>query len=356
MDRLYCFASEGLSVVDVGEQKVLQTIKTPGEGRYAWQDGLVTEDQRLIFINERMKNQVSVIDTNANEIVATIDVGQAPVHFYATPDGKEVWSHSDGEGAFYAIDVSSLQMVGKVTAANTGTGHGKLLMHNDMGSKGYATNAADKCVHIVDIVNKKVTGKIDTIGITHGKAYSSITKRAYIAGPEGLTVLDTQNDSFVKHIPGGGLVFRSPDEKLFLSAKKKEGELVIIDALTDEVASIISSPGGTDQIFFNEKNGTVYAYAINVDASDVSIIDLSAKREVKRIPIADRFIPPNAPPHSTDHRSGCMSDDYLFVPSSLEKHVEFIDTNKQALANSVKVDTRVQQVFYIGKGIHLHQH
>jgi len=356
MDRLYCFASEGICVVDVREQKVLQTIKTTSEERFVWADGLISKDQGLIFINERRKSQVFVVDTNLNEIVATLNVGESPVHFYITPDGKEVWTHSDADGSFYPIDVSSLQVTGKVTAAATGTGHGKLLVHSDLGSKGYATNAMDKFIHILDIEKKIITGKIDTIGISHGKAYSTISKHAYIAGPDGLSVIDTVSDRFVKHVDGGGLVFGSPDGKYFLSAKGKDGPLLIIDAQTDEISKALPSPGGTDAIFFNEKNGTMYVYAINVDASDVSIIDLDAKREVKRIPITDRFVPPNPPPHSTAHRSGCMSDDYLFVPASLEKKVEFIDTEKQELTNSLNVGMRVQQSFYVGKGAHLHQH
>ncbi|MFQ6011353.1 MAG: YncE family protein [Nitrososphaerales archaeon] len=356
MDRLYCFASEGISVVDVREPKVLQPIKTESEERFQWADGLISNDQGLIFINERRKNQVFVVNTNTNEVAAILSVGPNPVHIYITPDGKGVWTHSDEEGSLYPIDVASIQVIGKVNAAATGTGHGKLLMHSDLGSKGYATNAADNFVHIVDINNKKVTGKIDTIGPSHGKAYSTLSKHAYIAGQGGLSVIDTQTDSFLKHIAGGGLVFGSPDGKLFLSAKRKEGELLVIDALRDEVSNVLPSPGGTDQIFFNEKNGRMYAYTINVDASDVSIIDLNAKREVKRIPVGDRFVPPNAPPHSADHRSGCMSDDYLFVPSSLEKKVEFIDTEKRELSHSLDAGMAVQQTFYIGAGVHHHQH
>jgi len=356
LDKLYCFASDGICVVDVREQKVLQTIKTESEERFQWMDGLISNDQGLIFINERQKGQVFVIDTNLNEIVAAINVGGNPVHVYPTPDGKEVWTHSDADGSFYIIDVATLQVTGKVTAASTGTGHGKLLTHSDLGSKAYATNASDKFVHIVDLANKRVTGKIDTTGITHGKAYSPFTKHAYIACSDGLVVIDTASDSIVKRVDGGGLVFGSPDGKHFLSAKGKEGPLLIIDAQTDSVSKELPSPGGTDAIFFNEKNGKMYVYAINVDSSDVSVIDLNAMQEVKRIPITDRFIPPNAPPHSAVHRSGCMSDDYLFVPASLEKKVEFIDTEKQELTNSLNVGMRVQQSFYVGKGVHLHQH
>lgn len=356
MDKLYCFASEGICVVDVREQKVLQTIKTESDQRFQWMDGQISNDQGLIFINERQKGQVFVIDTNLNEIVKTIDVGKSPVHAYPTPDGKELWTHSDEDGSFYIIDVSTLQVTGKVTAAATGTGHGKLLAHSDLGSKGYATNAVDKLVYIVDLANKRVTGKIDTTGITHGKAYSPITKHAYIACSDGLVVIDTETDSFVKHVDGGGLVFGSPDGKHFISVKGKDGPLLIIDAQTDSISKELPSPGGTDAIFFHEKNGTMYVYAINVDSSDVSVIDLNAKQELKRIPISDRFVPPNAPPHSTAHRSGCMSDDYLFIPASLEKKVEFIDTEKQELAKSLDVGMRVQQSFYVGKGMHLHQH
>ncbi|MFQ6011082.1 MAG: YncE family protein [Nitrososphaerales archaeon] len=344
MESVYCFAPEGISIVDVQEKKVIQTIEAPG---HSWSDGVVTKDQKFILMNDPRGSQVVVLDLQKNEIVKTIPVGKAPIHLYLTPDGREVWTHSDVEGSLYAIDVATMSIMAKVDASLTGKGHGKLLVHHEMGNKGNATNAIDSAIHVVDTLNKKVTGTIGTSGVTHGKAYSPVSKHAYMTvGATGLAVIDPQTDTSLKEIDGGGQVFVSRDGKTLIANRRQQGELVVIDAISDEVIAKIACPGGPDHVFiFEIQSGRQYALSINVEGSTVSVHDLEARNTVKTIPIGNIIIPEG---QQHVHRNGDADKRSLFVPSSASQTLDIVDSESLDLT-SVPLGMKVQQAVYVGK-------
>lgn len=348
MNSLYCFAPEGIAVVDVNERKVIKTIEEPGHG---WIDGIVSLDHKTIFINDPQGSQVIVLNLEKNEIISKLLVGKAPIHMYLTPNGDEVWTHSDVEGAFYVIDVASLSIKGKVTASFTGKGHGKLLIHPEMGSKAYATNAIDSVVHIIDIISKKSIGSIKTSGHSHAKAYSIASKHAYITSGLGkVAVIDPQTDTLIKELDGSNDLFISDDGKTLISPQREKGALVVIDALSDQVLGKIQCSGDPDHIIFNYTNDKRIVYCINVKSSSISILDLDTMKEIKTISIGNIIIPEG---QQHIHRSGTMSSKELFVPSSGTQSVDIID-NEKLTSNPLYLGMKVQQTIYVGDGMRQH--
>lgn len=344
MDSVYCFAPEGISIVDVDEKKVVKTIEASG---HSWADGIVAVDQKLIFINDPRGSQVIVLDLQKDEIIKQIPVGRGAIHIYLTPDGSEVWTHSDLEGAFYVIDVATLSNNVKVEASLTGKGHGKLLLHPELGNKAYATNSIDSALHIVDIVNKKVTGTIGTSGHTHGRVYSPVSKHAYVSsGSDKLAIIDTQTNRLLKEVDGGVQVSISKDGRTVIAANRKEGVLVVVDTLSDQVIGNIVCPGGPDyNLFFNSASGNKYAYSINVEGSNVTVQDLEDMKVVKTIGIGNIIIPEG---FQHVHRSGVLSSRSLFIPSSASETLDIIDNETLGLT-SVHLGTKVQQALYVGE-------
>jgi len=348
MNSLYCFAPEGIAVVDVNQRKVVETIEEPGHG---WLDGIVSLDRKKIFINDPRGSQVVVLDLQKNEVISKLPVGKAPIHMYLTPNGDEVWTHSDVEGVFYVIDVANLSVKGKVTASFTGKGHGKLLLHPEMGSKAYATNAIDSVVHIIDIINKKSTGSIKTSGHSHAKAYSTASKHAYITSGLGkVAVIDPRTDTLIKELEGSNDLFISDDGKTLISPQREEEALVVIDALSDQVLGKIQCSGDPDHILFNYRNGKRIVYCINVKSSNISVLDLDVMKEIKTITIGNIIIPEG---QQHIHRSGAMSSDELFVPSSGTQSVDIID-NEKLTSNPLHLGMKVQQTIYVGDGMRQH--
>lgn len=348
MNSLYCFAPEGIAIVDVDERKVVKTIDEPGHG---WLDGVVSLDHKKIFINDPRGSQVVILDLEKNEIISTLSVGKAPIHMYLTPNGDEVWTHSDVEGAFYIIDVANLSIKGKIVASFTGKGHGKLLIHPELGSKAYATNAIDSVVHIIDTINKKLIGSIKTSGHSHAKAYSIASKHVYITSGLGkVAIIDPQTDTLIKEIEGSNDLFISDDGKTLISPQMDKGALVVIDALSDQVLGKIQCSGDPDHIIFNYRDGKRLVYCINVKSSNISVLDLDIMKEIKIIPIGNIIIPEG---QQHIHRSGAMGPKELFVPSSGTQSVDIIDHEKLT-SNPLHLGMKVQQTIYVGEGMRQH--
>ena len=87
MNSLYCFSPEGISIFDADSRKNIKIIEEPGHG---WSDGLVSLDQKSIFINDPRGSQVIVLNIDKNEIISTLPVGKAPIRMYMTLDGNEI--------------------------------------------------------------------------------------------------------------------------------------------------------------------------------------------------------------------------------------------------------------------------
>ncbi|NJK32283.1 MAG: hypothetical protein HC927_07665 [Deltaproteobacteria bacterium] len=195
----------------------------------SWGDAIASSDGSRIFINATTIDKVAVFEVATGSLEAVLDVGARPVHIYNPNHGNEIWTHADGEGAFYVIDQTTLAVSGPVAAALNGTGHGKLVYAEALGSKYFATNTNDPGAFVLDGEQKSAGTYIplcgapceddpeSTCGGTHDKAYN----------------------------PGMGWA-------LFQCSGVSGGNYAFVDAATDEVVhdlvpiggGIASTPGG----------------------------------------------------------------------------------------------------------------
>jgi DNA-binding beta-propeller fold protein YncE len=315
-----------------------------------WADPIVTPDNRLIFANDRPNAQVVVLDTAKQEIVKRIEVGPRPVHIFNPLRGNEIWTHSDEEGAFYVIDSRSLEVTGVVVAALKGTGHGKLLFHQALGNKAYATNVMDPEVFVIDLQAKRVTGTIpvcDGQGGTHAKAYSPISRQAYFECTVGgkTVVVDTATDTVAKYVEGGGYLQSSPDDKLVVILDKRNSRIQVVDATRgSELVASIPVEGGADSIGFFEQGGKLYGFTANTLTPDSALVDFGEMKVAKRVAAGDIVRPEGA---GSLHRHGEVDDGYFFTAASADGVVAIIDTGRQSLHAAVPVPG-ASQVAYVG--------
>lgn len=343
---LYAFAPGKVAIIDPANARVVKDLED-GLGGVEWADPVVTRDNRLLFANDRANSQVVVIDTETQEIINRLDVGQRPVHIYNPLGGTEIWTHSDGEGAFYVIDTATLAVNGPVVAAAQGTGHGKLLDHPDLGNKAYATNTNDAAIYVIDLAAREVTATIPTCQGTHGKAYSLRSKHAYIeCGAAAQTaIIDTRTDTVLRTMKGSGQLFVSPDERFVLQPVKADGVVRVFDASKQsEVVAEIPVTGGPDHIYFHEHGGHTFAFTANTLSPDTAVIDLHTMAVTKRIFAGNIERPEGA---QFLHRSGDVGGKYFFTPASGDGLVAIIDAENLTLHDTVPLEG-VDQVAYVG--------
>jgi DNA-binding beta-propeller fold protein YncE len=350
---VYAFGPGRIAIID---PQGLRTVKeiTEGLSGVSWGDPIVSADERLLFANDQTNSQVVVVDTRRQEIVKRLDVGPRPNHIYNPNHSKDIWTHSDEEGAFYVINTDTLEVTARVVAALQGTGHGKLLYHPQLGAKAYATNTNDAAAFVIDLEKKAVTGVIpmcltsDGTGGTHGKAYSQESGHAYFQCSRGLrtmAVVDPTTDTVVKELEGNGQIFTTPDERLAVIVDKGAGRLLVVDATKgSEIVASIPAEGGPDKISFYQDGARLYGIVANTLTPDVTVVDLNEMAVVTRIPAGDIKRPAGA---SSLHRGGEVAGGFYFTPASADGAVAIIDLKRLTLHGMAPVDG-AEDVAYVG--------
>ena len=125
---LYAFARGKIAIIEPESATIVKEITKGLEGS-EWADVVVTADNRRIFASDRPNSLIHVFDAEKQEIIKTIKVGANPVHMYNPHQGDEIWSHADGEGAYYVIDINTLETIARVDSALNNAGHSKFRFH-----------------------------------------------------------------------------------------------------------------------------------------------------------------------------------------------------------------------------------
>ncbi|MFN5168910.1 MAG: hypothetical protein ACK5DD_04750 [Cyclobacteriaceae bacterium] len=106
----YVFVSNGnndnISVIDVGEQKVLEHIELKLDARLGSLKGVIpfgvaiSPDQKRLYVAEAGINAVAVIDVESRKVLGHLPTGWFPSKLKVTPDGKQlIVSNAKGLGS-----------------------------------------------------------------------------------------------------------------------------------------------------------------------------------------------------------------------------------------------------------------
>jgi YVTN family beta-propeller protein len=211
--------------------------------------------ETLLVANQKDQN-LSVIDTSSNKVVATIPVGGVTGHELAvSPDGKRAFVPIYGDAGvgragtngsvISVIDLASKKIVGTIDF-----GHGVRPHCAVFGKDGmlYVTTELDKSVSIIDPKTLKIVGSVPTDQEqSHMLVLSKDGKRGYTAnvGPGTVSVLDIPGRKTLTIIPISGNTQRiamSNDGSMVFTADQKSPQLAVIDTATNKVKTWVPLP------------------------------------------------------------------------------------------------------------------
>ena len=251
--RFWTFYSGGIAVIDPDTCSIDATITTDNSGQplpAGWSDGVYMQYQDggdlagYILINSRInrdtatgqKGDAYVVSTTANQVEAVVEVGPRVVHSYAVHNRNEFWTHSDGDGHFYVIDLSDIAKTeSKVQAHSALPFHGKLLWDEDgtLGNRGYATATGEPFLFQIDLATATLTKQFDyssfvvagTCRGLHAISYSGINQHVYAecTGGGGILEFDVRNGDikFVhQHTGATGALYEVPDGTYVVATNK----------------------------------------------------------------------------------------------------------------------------------------
>src|SRR6516165_6992550 len=144
-------------------------------------------------------NDVSVIDTVANTVVATVPVGSQPAGMAVSPDGARLYVANFVGGSVSVIETSSNAVVATITV---GAGPSFVTITPD-GTRIYVDSANG--VSVIDAATNTVlvtvpVGEISSFNM----AISRDGARVYVARGSSVSVIDTASNTVVATVGGVG--------------------------------------------------------------------------------------------------------------------------------------------------------
>jgi len=295
--------SDSVSVIDFKTDKVVSTIKvgTDPHGiaaiNTANQYGNFEQatDEYLqfpyVYVANTDSNSVSVIDINADRVIATIPVGENPIDIIASNESGKVYVTNSGSNSISIIDSKTNEVIESIPVGSTPQGLGQIF-HNETNDRSgpavatvYVVNTASDTVSAINGNTNKV---IDTIHVgkePHGIIANDLVSQLYIAntGSDSVSIVDAKTRK-VATIPVGKEPHRLDIYKGKIYVTNTASDSVsVIDPKDKKVLATI--PVATSPRDIAIDNNIGYAFTSNKDANNISIIDLKTNNVVSTIPV-----------------------------------------------------------------------
>lgn len=301
--------SNDVSVIDTAANTVVATIPA---GNLPLGVAVSPDGTRAYVTNDREYSKVLVFETATNTEVATLIVGYRPFDVTFTPDGTRAYVTNYGSRTVSVIDTTTSPPTVDPTAIPVMTAPCAVVITPD-GTRAYVAHRDSNTVLVIDTATNTVIATIPIIvPIVTGPIGAAITPdgtRVYVANARDytLSVIDTANNTVSKHIQSGGhgpnwvAIATTPAGTMAYVTNYYSNDVSVIDTATDTVVAMITAVDGVGGVAITP-DGTK-AYVPNWNSNDVSVIDTATNTVIARIPVGTnpRFVaispvPYNIPP------------------------------------------------------------
>jgi YVTN family beta-propeller protein len=280
---------DDITVIDLGTLKVVDTIKVGNQphGLCAPADG------RRLFTTIESEKNLKTIDTLTGKILDTIPVTGRPNECAATPDGRYVGVPIRDGNSVDIVDTTQKKVL-KVLPVK--------VPHNcfNAGSNGdlYVSSMGNHEIDVIDLKKMDFSARIPTGGIPRPYAVSNDGKTLYTAvtNLHGFVISDIASRKVIERVelppappldcpleintPTHGLAL-TPDGKQLWVTSLADGGVYVYDVATKKTSPMIHIGKCPNWVAFSPDGK--YCVVSNSDSNDCSIIDTHTRREVARV-------------------------------------------------------------------------
>jgi YVTN family beta-propeller protein len=265
------FADNTVSVIDTEAGKVVATIPVV-QGPHGM---AITQDGRTVYVAGDGSSSLSVIDTATDKVVKTVEVGKTPNGLALTPDGKLLLVTVYGEDRIAFLDSATQSAVGTVAVPKPHT-----VSVSPDGKLAYVTvqEPGHFALAVVDLASRAVVRSMPLEKTPRDAEFSYDGKAFYFteAGVSAVEVLDPASDKIVAEIPTGVSphfvnLFRGAT--LGMVVVQGPGEVLLFDPATNKPVRSIAV--GKQPHWLTLSGDSKTAYVTNEGSNDVSVVDVA---------------------------------------------------------------------------------
>lgn len=242
------------------------------------------------YVAKASDNSISVINTKARTVIATISVGELPWWLAVDPNTGQVYVANHGEDTVSVIDMETR----KVTAAIRVGREPAAVAINPKARNAYVTNHGENTVSVIDMETRKVTATVGAGSKPRGIAVCPDTGAVYVShiGTNAVSVIDTDIRKVTATISVGtrpvGVAVDSQARAIYVT-NSRDGTVSVIDTETHTVTATIGVGKEPVGVAVNPRARSVYI--TNLGDNTVSVIDADTRTVIATVGVGNK---PNA--------------------------------------------------------------
>jgi YVTN family beta-propeller protein len=268
------FKDNTVSVIDTDAGKIVATVPVA-----AGPHGMaITQDGRTVYISGDGSSSLDVIDTATDKVVKTINVGKAPNGIALTPDNKLLLVTVYGENRVSFIDTATQTVVATVAVPKPHT-----VAISPDGELAYVTaqQPGHFEIDLIDLNKRSVVRTLSLDKTPRDGEFAYDGKLFYFtqAGVSSVQVLDPASNKIVAEIPTGvspHFVNYPRGSAFGIVVVQGPGELLLFDPATNKPARSVAVGKQPNWAATSGDGKTVYV--TNEGSNDVTVVDLATGR------------------------------------------------------------------------------
>ncbi len=234
------------------------------------------------YITNTVSNDVSVINTLTNVVIATIAVGLQPVGVSVTPNGKSVYISNYKSNDVSVINTLNNTVVSTIVVGLKPVG---IIISPD-GLKAYVTNWGSNTINVISTTTNSVIGTIPVGTNPEGIAISPDGGRLYVTnyGSNTISVVNTSNVTVIATIPVGASpqgVNVSPDGLKVYVCNEGSNSVSVINTINNTIITTI--PVANSPLGISIDRSGLKLYVSNAASNTISVINTNTNSVVATI-------------------------------------------------------------------------
>jgi YVTN family beta-propeller protein len=265
------FKDNTVSVIDTAAGRVIATVPVA-----AGPDGIVVgRDDAQVFVSGSNAASLSVIDAASDQVVRTIEVGKGPQGLAITPDGRSVLAAVNGEDRVAFVDTATRAVIATVPVAKPHT-----IAVRPGGKQAYVSSQEPGhfSLVVIDLATRTVSTTIALEKTPRDLEFSHDGKALYVtlAGVSAVQVIDPATNRIVAQIATGispHIAHHFAGTAAGIVVVQGPGELMLFDPATQ--APIRSVAVGKQPHWVDILPDGKRVIVTNEGSNDVSVVDLA---------------------------------------------------------------------------------